>query len=109
MIIVAPSTAELSAGSSDAGSDARQTLIVCSPTGSAGVASACVSVAPDSVLVRRLFKDSEGTSRYLIRDVGPTGLEYAMFVDSRDTTLPIAKVGRKIGRVSKTDMRNIRL
>lgn len=68
-----------------------------------------ISVAPDSVLVRRLFKDSEGTSRYLIRDVDSTGLEYAMFVDSRDTTLPIAKVGRKIGRISKTDMRNIRL
>ena len=68
-----------------------------------------ISVAPDSVLVRRLFKDNGGTTRYLIRDVGPTGLEYAMFVDSRDTRLPVAKVGRKIGKVSKTDMRNIRL
>ena len=68
-----------------------------------------IAISSDSVLVRRLFKDNGGTSRYLIREVGPTGLEYAMFVDTRDMTLPIAKVGRKVGKVSKTDMRNIRL
>ena len=67
------------------------------------------SVSPDSILVRRLFKDNGGTSRYLIRDVGPTGLEYAMFVDSRDMKLPMENVGRKVGRVSKTDMKNIKL
>ena len=68
-----------------------------------------IAITSDSVLVRRLFKDNGGTARYLIEDIGPTGLEYAMFVDSRDTMLPVGKVGRKIGKASKTDMRNIRL
>jgi hypothetical protein len=42
VISVAPSTAELRAGSSVAGSEARHTLITCSPTGSAAGASAVV-------------------------------------------------------------------
>lgn len=68
-----------------------------------------VGVTPKSVIVRRLLRDGERESLYLIRDVGPTGLEYAMFVDFMDTILPTDKIGRKVGKVSKNDLKNIRL
>lgn|GEM_PF-3891936 len=70
--------------------------------------AAVVSVTPDSVSVKRLYKEDSAASRYLIRDVAPTGLEYAMFVDTRITKLSIQTVGRKAGKLSKSDLRNIR-
>ena len=67
-----------------------------------------MAVSPGNIAVRRLYKDNWGASRYLIRDVAPTGLEYAMFVDTKDTVLQEQVIGRKTGMISKTDMRNIR-
>ena len=67
-----------------------------------------ISVMSGSVTVRRFHKDDWGAARYLIKDIAPTGLEYAMFVDGKDLRLPVACIGRKSGRISKTDMRNLR-
>ena len=67
-----------------------------------------MSASSDAVRVRRLYKENLAGSRYLIGDVGPTGLEYAMFVDTKDADLPRRGIGRRIGRLSKTDMRNVR-
>lgn len=66
-----------------------------------------MSVSSDTVRVRRLYKENLAAARYLIRDVGPTGLEYAMFIDPKDIELPKRGIGRRLGRLSKTDMRNI--
>ena len=66
------------------------------------------AVGPDTVSVRRLYGEDSVPHRYLIKDVGPTGLEYAMFVDPKTIDLPPKAVGRKYGRLSKMDMRNIR-
>ncbi|AMH94979.1 hypothetical protein AR505_1264 [methanogenic archaeon ISO4-H5] len=67
-----------------------------------------MAVYPGHIAVRKLHKDNWGATRYLIRDVAPTGLEYAMFVDTKDTEMQEQMVGRKTGRISKTDVRNIR-
>ena len=67
-----------------------------------------MAVSSDSVSVRKLHKDNYGASRYLLRDIAPTGLEYAMFADTKDSVLTLPQIGRKVGKISKTDMRNIR-
>ena len=68
-----------------------------------------LAISADSVSVMKLYKDDALTSRYLIRDVGPTGLEYAMFVDSRIIKLSRSSIGMRVGRLSKMDLRNIRV
>lgn len=70
--------------------------------------TAIISVSSDSVSVKRLYKEDSVASRYLLRDVAPTGLEYAMFVDSEFTDVPKQTLGKKVGRISKADMKNIR-
>ena len=70
--------------------------------------AAVMSISLDSVSVKRLYKEDLGTSRYLIRDVKPTGLEYAMFVDTRIMNLPKKTIGHKIGRISKIEMKIVR-
>ncbi len=67
-----------------------------------------MSFSGDRVYVKRLHREDSHASRYLIRDVGPTGLEYAMFVDPGTMSLYTGAVGRKMGTLSKRDMRNIR-
>ncbi len=67
-----------------------------------------MSVSQDRVTVRRLHKEDSHASRYLIRDVAPTGLDYAMFVDPGTMYLSRRTIGRKTGMLSKRDLKNIR-
>ncbi len=67
-----------------------------------------VGVDPSSVKVRRCYKEDQGNGRYQMRDVGTTGLEYAMFIDDKDMILEKRTAGRRYGCLSKRDMRNIR-
>ena len=67
-----------------------------------------VGVDQSSVKVRRCYKEDQGNGRYQMKDVGMTGLEYAMFIDDEDRILEMRTVGRRYGCLSKRDMRNIR-
>lgn len=67
-----------------------------------------VNVDPSFVTVRRCYKEDRGNGRYQMKDVGMTGLEYAMFIDDKDRTLERRTAGRRYGCLSKRDMRNIR-
>ena len=68
-----------------------------------------MSFTPDIAKVKRLHKEDEQGSRYLIKDLAPTGLEYSMFVDSRAVRIPRQAIGNRIGRISKTEIRKIKL
>ena len=70
--------------------------------------AAVMSISSDYVLVKRFYKGDPSATMHLIKEVGPTGLEYPMFVDAEVMKLPILTIGRKMGRVSKTDMRIIK-
>ncbi len=67
-----------------------------------------MAATTDSISVKKLYKEDVSSSRYLIRDVGPSGLEYAMFVDPRIIKLSKSSIAMRIGRLSKTDLKNIR-
>ncbi len=68
-----------------------------------------VGIGPSSVKVRRCYKEDRGNDRYQIKDVGETGLEYALFIDSSDKSIGRRTAGMRYGRLSKRDMKNIRL
>ena len=54
------------------------------------------------------YKDDPKSTRYLIKDVAETGLDYAMFLDGIEWVLDKKTAGRKYGCLSKRDFRNIR-
>jgi len=60
------------------------------------------------ILVMQCYKDDYKGTRYLIKDVAETGLEYAMFLDGTEWILDKKAAGRRYGNLSKRDLRNIR-
>ena len=67
-----------------------------------------IGLEGDDVEVKRCYKVDLKSSRYLIKDVGETGLEYAMFIDDRVWRMKGKTVGRKYGKLSKKDLRNVK-
>ena len=59
------------------------------------------------ILVMKCYKDDPKGTRYLIKDVEETGLEYAMFLDGIEWIHEKKTAGRKYGNLSKRDFRNI--
>lgn len=60
------------------------------------------------ILVMQCYKDDPKSTRYLIKDVEETGLEYSMFLDGIEWILDRKTAGRRYGKLSKRDFRNIR-
>jgi len=60
-----------------------------------------------AVRVKRCYKEDPKSSRYQIKDVRETGLEYAMFVDDRVWRMNRNTIVRKYGTLSKKDLRNV--
>ena len=67
-----------------------------------------VGMDHESVTVRRFYRDDPRCSRYQIKDVGSTGLEYAMFIDDRTLRMRRAAMGRRYGMLSRKDLRNVK-
>ena len=61
-----------------------------------------------AIMVMKCYKDDHKGTRYLIKDVAETGLEYAMFLDGIEWVLDKKAAGRRYGNLSKRDFRNIR-
>ena len=61
-----------------------------------------------TILVMQCYKDDPKSTRYLIKDLAETGLEYAMFLDGTEKKLEKKAAGRRYGNLSKRDLRNIR-
>ena len=68
-----------------------------------------VGTSRETVTIRRLHKADSGGARYILRDLASTGLDYAMFVDTGTTTVARKAIGRKVGKISKSDKRNLRI
>ncbi len=67
-----------------------------------------VGLEGENVRVMRCYKEDLRSSRYQIKDVRETGLEYAMFIDDRVWRMNGKMMGRKYGILSKKDLRNVK-
>lgn len=67
-----------------------------------------VGIDSDHVKVRRCYREDRGNCGYQMRDVGTTGLEYALFIGRDDRALDRRTAGRCYGHLSRRDMRSIR-
>lgn len=69
-------------------------------------AAVIVSVG-EHVMVRRCYREDDRGRRYQIKEVSTTGLDYSMFLDENKQRLSRENIGRRLGCLSKADMRNI--
>ena len=65
-------------------------------------------IREDTVLVKKCYSDDPKSTRYMIKDVDETGLEYAMFIDCIEWKVDKKRIGKRYGSLSKRDFRNIR-
>lgn len=65
-------------------------------------------IKEDTVLVKKCYRDDPKSTRYMIKDVDETGLEYAMFIDCIEWRVDKKRIGKRYGSLSKRDFRNIR-
>ena len=57
--------------------------------------------------VKWCYKEDDRGKRHLIRDVRPTGLEYAAFIDPHEQKMDAVYLVKVLGRLSKRDMRYV--
>ncbi len=69
--------------------------------------TAVVVSVGEHTMVRRCYREDDRGRRYQIKDVSTTGLDYSMFLDENKQRVSRENVGRRLGRLSKADMRNI--